>query len=609
VAGAVILSAGFAEIGEGGKKRQIALVERAREAGIRLIGPNCLGFINYLANAPVWTNQVRRPMPDPTIAVVSQSGATAQQISLFAYQQRIGLTHMISTGNEADIDVGDVIDYLSGEDDVRAIALFMESSRDPEKFVASVRKAQVANKPVVVLKVGSSEAAAKAAQAHTGSLVGDDRVFSAVCEMLNMPRANSIEDLVTVADLISRVGPIEPQGVALVGMSGGMCEIATDNAEDAGVAFPQLCSSTYDALRATLPEMATPGNPLDITGAAMLKPELIEQSLAAIASDPQVGLVACLFDSPSSKKTAGVGKVFLRHIGEGLKKGGKPSLMISHSFLPVSRDSRELADEAGITYTGSGISGAVCALGHLTRWSRARKQAPPRQIVPSDKRPATEREVLAFLEEKGVPVIPGVLTTDAEAAVAAASGWQDPAVLKVVSPDIAHKTEVGGVALGLKGADEIREAWTGMMARVKAAKPEARIQGIVVSPMRDKGVELFVGTIRDPQWGPAIAVGLGGVLIEALKDSSLRMLPVNENDVLDMLEELRGKALLDGFRGASPIDRAVLARAVVAIGDAALALGDDLESLEVNPLRASGTEVEALDGLVIWSDGNSGAEK
>jgi acyl-CoA synthetase (NDP forming) len=602
VGGAVVLSSGFAEMGAAGAERQRSVAEAARSAGIRLLGPNCLGFVNYVDRAPLWTTQLRRPMTDQTIAIVSQSGATAGQLVQFAYQQRVGFTHMISTGNEADVDIADAIDFLAGEPSVRAIGVFMESARRPEAFTAAVLKAQAVGKPIVVLKVGTSEAAAKAAQAHTGSLVGDDRVFSALCHRLGVPRVRSMEDLVSVADLIARVGPLEADGLALVGMSGGMCEIAVDQAEREGVPIPTLQPQTLARLREVLPEFATPNNPLDVTGGAMLKPEFLELALTTIAKDPAVGLVAQLFDAPPKKETAGVGRTFLGHVGAGFAAGGKPAIMLSHNFVPVSGDARELAEEAGITYSGAGLAHGMTAIGHLMAWSRSRR-SPARAHSPArrvEARPVSEREVLAHLAAHNVPIVPGVITTTAEEAVQEAAKYGVPVVLKIASADIQHKTEVGGVSLNVSGAQAVRSAWESMSAKVRMARPDANIQGIVVSPMRERGVELFVGTMRDPQWGPVLAVGLGGIFVEVLRDTSLRLLPVSADEVLEMFKELRGGALLDGFRGAPAVNRAAAAKVIAAIGTAALALGDDLVSLEVNPLLAVGDRVEALDGLTVW---------
>lgn len=603
VAGAVILSAGFAELGEAGAERQRAVATAAKSAGIRILGPNCLGFANFAAGAPIWTTPLRRPMPGARVAIVSQSGAIASQLEQFAYQQRVGVTHMISTGNEADITIADAIDYLAHQPEPRAIALFLESVRDPARFAAAVRAATAAGKPVVLLKVGTSEATARAAQAHTGSLVGDDRVFDALCRKLGLSRVHSLEELIVTADLFARLGPVEAEGLALTAMSGGMCEIMTDQADAEGIEIAPLAAATLARLREALPPFATPANPLDITGAAMLQPDLIPTALAALASDTSVGALGFVFDAPLKDDARGFARNFIGHIGEGFKAAGKPCLMMSHTFSAVNGDARDMTDAAGVVYSGGGVRHCVSALGHLAAhhaWRRRAALASEQAVRSTAERPNGEREVLDYLDSAGVPVIPVRLARTADEAVAIAGALDASVVLKIASPDIAHKTEVGGVVLDLRGEAAVRAAFDTMLARVRAAAPEARIEGIVVAPMRKGGVELFVGTMNDPQWGPAIAVGLGGIWVEALKDTSLRLLPISEQDALDMLAELRGAKLLDGFRGAPGADREALARAIVAIAEAALALGPDLVSLEINPLLAQGARVEALDGLTEW---------
>ncbi len=609
VGGAVILSAGFAETGDDGAQRQAALTAAARESGIRILGPNCLGFANFADGTPIWTTPLRRPMPNPTLAVVSQSGALASQMEQFAYQQRIALTHMISTGNEADLTIADAIEYLTHRSEARAIALFLETVRDPVGFVRAVEAANAAGKAVVVLKVGTSEAAAAAAQAHTGSLVGDDRVFDALCRRLGVVRVKSLEELVVTADVIGRIGKVERPGLAMMAMSGGLCEIAVDQAEVEGLSLPTLAPETLTALREALPSYATPNNPLDTTGAAMTQPDLIAQALRVISNDPSIGLVSFVFDAPAKADARGFAARFIDAVGQGIKDAATPGLMFSHTFSPVSGEGRGMTDAAGVAYSGGGLRHALTAIGHLFRWSSA-KARPLDLGRAAGGRPEVgggERGVLDYLASHGVPVIPGVVATSAEQAVDTARGFDSPAVLKIASPDIPHKTEVGGVALQLSGDEAVAGAYADIRARVAAARPEARIDGVIVSPMRSAGVELFVGTLKDPQWGPAIAVGLGGVLVEALKDTSLRLLPITETDALEMMDELRGKVLLDGFRGAAAVDRAAAARAIVAIGEAALALGSDLVSLEVNPLLANGDRIEALDGLVIWEDSHEQA--
>lgn len=604
VCGSVILSGGFAELGASGAERQRTIAEAAQASGIRILGPNCLGFANFVESTPIWTTPLRRPMANPNVALVSQSGSVASQLEQFAYQQRVGLTHMISTGNEADIDVADAIEYLVRLPEPRSIALFLESVRNPARFVEAVKAAGAAGKHVVVLKVGSSEAAARAAQAHTGSLVGDDRVFDVLCRQLGISRVRSMEELVVTADLFARLGPVRGKGLALSAMSGGLCEIVTDQAETEGVPIPELSEATMAALRDTLPPLATPANPLDVTGAAMLQPELIVRSLEAMARDESVGVLGFMFEAPLKEDKRGAARMFIRHIGEGFKAAGKPCLMMSSTFSAVNGEARALTEECGVVYSGGGVRHCLSAIGHLLRrgaWEARRTDVAAAPAAYAGSRPATERQVLDYLASKGVSVVPASIVDSADEAVRVAAALGEPVALKILSPDIAHKTEVGGVVLNLRGDDAVRLAYERMMVSVGAAAPQARISGAIVSPMRTTGVELFVGTLRDPQWGPAIVVGLGGVFVEALKDTSMRLLPVTEQDALDMFGELRGAALLDGFRGGAAVDRQALARTVVAIGQAALALGPDLLSLEINPLLADGARIEALDGLTEWS--------
>jgi succinyl-CoA synthetase beta subunit len=278
--------------------------------------------------------------------------------------------------------------------------------------------------------------------------------------------------------------------------------------------------------------------------------------------------------------------------------------MMSHTYTVVSGEGRALADEYGVNYTGAGVNLGLRALAHVFMQQQFRTAVPSPVASPGTSRfrPDSERAVLNHLAAHGVPVIPGAMAASANEAAEAARAFGGPVVLKISSPDIQHKSDLGGVALNVFGDDVVKAAYDEMIARVSSAKPEAKLEGVIVSPMRKGGVELFVGTMRDPQWGAAIAVGLGGIWVETLRDTSVRLLPVCEDDALSMLRELRGNALLDGLRGTPATDRAALARCIVAIGNAALALGPDLVALEVNPLLASTQGIEALDGLTVWSN-------
>lgn len=602
---AVVLSSGFAEAGEGGRDAQQRLLSAARNANIRLLGPNCLGFVNFADRTPVWTVPVRGPILPGRFAIVSQSGALAGQMSYFVQWQGYGLSYMVSTGNEADIDVAQVIDYLVDDEATKSIALFIETVRDAEAFGRSAQRALQAKKPIVVLKIGTSAVTAKAAQAHTGSLVGDDRVFDAACRRFGLVRVNSLEDLIVTAELMARLGPLGEGGLGALSISGGMCEIAADDAERLGVPLPELTAATVDKLKTALPDFGTPHNPLDMTGAAMLQPDLYDKSITALSQDAGFAALLAVADVPSDTYDDGpFSREIVKQVAAGQSNATLPNVAVSHTVRPATALTQEVIEQTGISYLPCGVHHALVALGGAFRWSRRLREnvATSKTVELSAARPRSEQQTLNYLASCGVPVITTRLVNSEAEAVAAARDIGGEVVLKIASPDIAHKTEVGGVVLKLSGDEAVADAYRGILQRVLAAKPDARIEGVVVSPMRGQGVELFVGTVRDPHWGAAIAVGLGGIWVEVLKDTSLRLLPVTPADVEEMLSELRGSKLLDGFRGAPAVDRAAIAKAVSVIGDAALALGPSLVSLEINPILVTGSRVEALDGLAIWDD-------
>jgi acyl-CoA synthetase (NDP forming) len=600
---AVILTSGFAETGDEGADHQARLAALARRHGVSLLGPNCLGFVNFIDNVPLWTGGFRAPSKPGSIAVVTQSGANGSFISSLAAQHEIGLSHMVSTGNEADLDCAEFIDHLIDLPEVRAIALFAETIRHAPSFAAAARRAIAAAKPIVVLKIGLSDVTARSAQAHTGALVGDDRVFDGVCRQLGMVRVDSIEDLLYTADVITRTGVLRPDGLAVVSISGGACEIVADRAQVLDVPLPALSDAATAELRAALPSFGTPHNPLDITGGAVLQPDLFEQGLRILGHQPEFSALACLFDVPvATEQATEFTLAALRHIADGLRAAEVPALMVSHTVKPVTELSTRIIEEIGIPYVSAGLHHGMNALGHAFWWADQYRRlsgvaASIATIADTSERPRSERATLEYLARSNVPVVPATLAHDAAQAVAAARAIGGPVVLKIASDDIAHKSDIGGVVLNLEGDEAVADAFRRIMA---VAPANTRVDGVLVAPMRSGGLELFVGCTRDAQWGHVIAVGLGGVWVEVLQDVSLRPLPIDAAEVKRMLGELRGAKLLQGARGMPAADLDALAAAVARIGDAAVALGPDLEALEVNPLWVRGARIEALDALAVW---------
>ncbi len=369
-----------------------------------------------------------------------------------------------------------------------------------------------------------------------------------------------------------------------------------------GVTLPPLPEATAKALIEVLPSFGTPHNPLDITGGAVLEPELFTKALRIMGNEPAFSALACLFDVPGIEAQASEFVVAgLRHISLGLKDQPLPALMISHTLKPVTEVTQRIVSDLALPYVSGGIHHGLTALGRAWWWSEQIRRdtqpwTPPPQVENPAEWPVTERQILDHLARHGVPVVPATLATDEASAVAAARAIGGRVVLKIASADIQHKSDIGGVALNLAGDEAVAAAYRQVMA---AAPSGAHVDGVLVSPMREKGLELFVGCTRDPQWGPVLAVGLGGIFVEVLQDVALRVLPVTPAEVRRMLGELKGARMLDGQRGVPPADLDAVALAIARIGDAAVALGARLDELDVNPLWVRGAQIEALDGLAV----------
>lgn len=602
---AVMLTSGFAETGETGAERQRELASLARAQGIRLLGPNSLGFINFVGRAFVWTTPVRAPSRASGVAIISQSGATAYFLSTLAYQQDVGLSHVVATGNEADLDLAAFARALVDAPETRALALFIETVRDTPGFLALAEAALAAAKPLVVLKVGASEVTARSALAHTGALVGDDRVFDGMCRQLGVIRARSIEELLAAADIAGRTGRLRPGGLGIVSNSGGICEIAADAAAARGIALPELAAPACAALRGTIPGFATPHNPLDLTGA--ITPEQCGAVIGIVAREPAVAALLCpYYEVPTAEEDVNERLTALHGaLAASLNAAPVPGFVVSYTATHLTPLSRRIVAETGLPYLACGLDRAVAGIAGVLDWSARSEQGrtvPPGAPAPIAERPRSEHAALRCLALRGVPVVPMTLAADEDAAVAAARALGGRVVLKVASPDIGHKSDIGGVALDLDGEAEVRGAWRRVTEAARRLAPSAAIEGVLVAPMRPRGIELFVGVSRDPQWGPVLAVGLGGIWVEVLQDVALRLLPVDAAEVRRMLAGLRGAKLLAGARGQPPADLNAVAEAVARIGDAALAFGPDLAALDINPLWVSGGRVEALDALCVWQD-------
>lgn len=614
----VILTSGFSEMGAEGARLESELLAFARERSLVLLGPNGNGFINVSDHITPYGLPIAQPLQAGPVGVVLQSGALVSAVLAFAQGHAIGLSLLVAVGNESMISVTDVVDYLLEDAQTRAIALFLESVRRPDELRRVAEKARLRRKALVAFKVGRSEAGSRAALAHTGALVGNDTVNDVAFRQLGIIRVFSLEDLLTTAGLAGYSGPLPGRRMGVVTASGGACDIISDLAEEVGILLPEFAPQTVQHLQALLPSFSTSHNPLDVTGYVVIEPTLQLRALDIVARDPHIDFVLNLTSLGGGRRAPlpeVLENMLLQYetLARLVRAAPRPVVLSTSTCTDLSIASYTVVERMGL-HVAAGLEHGVRALGRLLWWSEQleRSGAPASEALPAfaHRLPSSsalspvgtwsEIQARALLQQAGIPIVPGQVVTSAAEAVRAARELGFPVVLKVQSAALPHKSDVGGVALNLASAEAVRAAYDAMLARVRAGQPGVEIEGILVSPMRQSGVELLVGIVRDDLWGPVLTLGLGGIWTEVLQDTALRLLPVRPDEILAMLGELRGAPLLQGARGSEGIDLPALGEVIYRISELALALGPRLSALEINPLLVSSQRIEALDVLVNW---------
>lgn len=605
VRAAVILSSGFSEMGEAGARLQAEIGEVARGSGMRVVGPNCLGAIG-VPERSIATFSVALEAAFPNegpVGIVSQSGNLGSYTMRLAVERGIGISRLLTTGNECDVDIADGIAALAEHPDTRVILCCMETCRHAGRLVRALAMAREAGKPVIVLKVGVSSAGSEAAASHTGALAGSDAVFDAVLANAGALRVPSIEQLIEVGHALAVAGPAGlPRGprVALVTASGGFGVLMADAASAQGLELPKLSAATQARILAALP-YASPGNPVDMTAQVSSRPELLVQVLSAVAEDP--GCDAILLQSAYAFQMPRLRDVYLAALAQVRRDHpSKPILLC----CKAPRDTAAQLHRLGLA-TVETIDAACATLAALVRLggaagapAEAVAALPPAAPLPADAF-AGEASAKAVLAKAGLPVLREATATSREGALAAARDIGFPVVLKIVSPDIPHKTEVGGVAVGVASDAQLAAEYDAMRARVAQKAPAARIAGVLVAQMAQSGTELILGTMRDPVFGPVVMVGLGGIFAEVLRDVALQPAPVSEQQAVRMLRSLKAFALLDGARGRPRADVAAAARAVAALSRFAAQHADSVAEIDINPLVVldQGQGAFALDALLV----------
>ena len=602
-----VLSSGFAEEGGEGVAMQARLAEQARAHGIRLTGPNCLGSISPPDGFfGTFSSLLATAKPPPGIVgVATQSGAYGSHIYAVAGFRGIGISRAIATGNEVDIDVAEAIDYLVEDPGTRVICASLEGCGNGDRLRRALLKAAAARKPVVIMKVGSTEVGAAAAATHTGSLAGEDRVIDAVFRECGALRVSSIEEMLDVA-YVCAVAPLPPAASAgIVSVSGGIGVLMADACIEAGLAVPALSADALSAIRAAQP-MAGGRNPIDTTAQLAGRLHVIETISQVMMGGADLG--AMFF--------------YLAHLGRDLRRFPK----VEGAFLALRRNQPDRTvvavmthvDEVRLRLETEGVpvfedpTRAVRAVAGAARLRRLQAEAeavpPVVPTAPLGRAAANEAQAKALIAAAGVPVLPEEACATAEAAVAAAGRLGYPVVMKILSDDIPHKTEVGGVVLNLADADAVAAAFATLMQRARTARPDARLDGVLVAPMMRGGVETIIGTMRDPVFGPMVMFGLGGVAVELFRDVAFASAPLTPERAEALIDASRGAALLKGWRGGPPLDRAALVEALCALSHFAAAHRDEVESVEVNPFLVREKGACALDALVAFRGPGGTAE-
>ncbi len=587
VGGVAVLTGGFADAGPEGRELEEKLVEPARRAGMALIGPNCQGFINTLAPAALWMDEIYEPMKPGGVAVIAHSGSVSTGITNHLIRRGTQTNYTISLGNEAGVTVAELIAAFAEDDGVRVIAAYLETIREPQAFFAACDKAAAADKPVVVLKAGRSPASAAAIAAHTGALAGPDRMVDALLRRHKVTRVQSLGELVETCIAFSgrrlqgpRIGAFCP--------SGGQIELMIDAAASTGLQFPDFSDVTVEKLCALMPpyRAKVAHNPFDTGGI------VLADAAGAMATDP--GLDGLMLMLQTNRHPTGVVKPMETMIAAAERlhaAGTKPVVVLSANDDVAPAVAERLAAQ-GIALVG-GIETGLNALENVARYA---KPVPgPGPVLALDKtvlgliaaltEPLAGQEALDLLAGIGLTTVRSIEAATVEAAVMAAKKIGFPVVVKTGAKDVLHKSDSGQVFLNLSTEDDVCRA-------AGAVKAPILVQTCVTG-----GIELILGLQSDPGLGTCIAVGLGGVLTELMDKVVLRPVPLRQGEAAEMLAELPLARLLEGYRGSAPVDRASLIDAIERV--AALGAATGLQSLDLNPVIATAKGAIAVDALLV----------
>ncbi len=613
--GIVIITAGLGETGEDGKKIEAEVLKIADEAGTKIIGPNCSGLFSASARMNLLGLP---PIKKGPLAIIAQSGNIIDSLTHYAEMRGMGLSHIISVGNAIGVKFHEYIEYLSQDDDTKVIMMYMEGIKEGNQLVQVARRVST-KKPILVLKVGKSTAGMRAAASHTGSLAADDAIVNAAFKQAGIIRVSNVDELFDVAMCFANLPLPRGKNVAILSEGGGDNSVAADNAEVQGLEVPVLPSSTQEKIRPFLLAGMPAGNPIDYGGTAEENPDMINKVAAILMEEPLVDSIYI------TGFFGGFKEIIAPHVGELeektsqalvdlVKKYQKP-LVVHTSFANAPFRSLQILNKNGIFVTPSSERAAQC-LSCLSSFSTTRdklKNASLMKTAKVDSDGATEslrkfkkagrtnlletesRELLGFY---GIKLPRALLATTKDEAVKAAKEIGFPIAMKIVSPEIIHKSDAGGILLNVNTEREIQEAFKKIMKNAEKVTTASKILGVLIAPMAPPGQECIIGMVRNPQFGPVIMFGLGGIFVEVLRDVSFRVIPLTDLDTAAMIKDIKGYPLLAGIRGQKQKDIEVLKDTIARISQMVID-HPEIQEVDLNPIIAHEQGASVVDARIL----------
>jgi acetyltransferase len=613
--GIVIITAGLGETGVEGKNIEAEILRIATEGGAKIIGPNCSGLFSAdgvmnLLGVP--------PIKKGPLAVIAQSGNIIDSITHYAEMRGVGLSHIISAGNAIGVKFHEYIDYLGQDEGTKAILMYMEGIKDGGEIVRAAREVSK-KKPIVILKVGRSKAGARAAASHTGSLAADDAVVDAAFRQAGIVRVTNVDEMFDVAMSFANMPLPKGNRVAIVSEGGGDNSVAADNAEHFGLEVPVLPQATQEKIRPFLLAGMPASNPIDYGGTAEENPDMVNKVVEVLMEEPGIDSVYV------TGFFGGFKEIIAPHVGELeektshelvrlMRQYNKP-IAVHTSFAQSPFPSMKILAENGVLLTPSSERAAQC-LAYMEKFSARREKlssAKPLPAIPAEtdkarslleavkregRKNLLETEARELLTLYGVTLPRAELAKIPDEAVAAAAAVGFPVALKIVSPEILHKSEAGGILLNLADEAAVREGFAKVIANAARVSDPGKVLGVLVAPMAQKGQECIVGMIRNPQFGAVLMFGLGGIFVEALKDVSFRVAPLSDLDLEEMIHGIKGYPLLAGVRGQQPKDTGILKDLMRRIAQMA-ADHPEIQEVDINPIIVHERGASIVDARII----------